>query len=148
LKVLLALFNSKLIDWFFRLGSTNSKVNDYQVKVLPTPSFQGNAGKEAALPPDFRKAVERDKLEEALTVLEPLLANPPFSSGVMVAMEHLVEEIMRIEDRRGDIARTERSALAPEAQPYQDLIDRILYRLAGLTDAEAQGLEKRLAGML
>ena len=43
-----------------------------------------------------------------------------------------------------DIARTERSALAVEAQPYQDLLDRILYRMAGLTDAEAQGLEKRL----
>ena len=37
LNVLMALFNSKLLDWFFRLGSTNSKVNDYQVKVLPTP---------------------------------------------------------------------------------------------------------------
>jgi hypothetical protein len=47
-----------------------------------------------------------------------------------------------------DIARTERSALAPKAQPYQDLIDRILYRLAGLTDAEAQGLETRLEQML
>jgi hypothetical protein len=38
--------------------------------------------------------------------------------------------------------------LAPKTQPYQDLIDRILYRMAGLTDAEAQGLEKRLEGML
>ena len=47
-----------------------------------------------------------------------------------------------------DIARTKRSALASEAQPYQDLIDRILYRLAGLMDAEAQGLEKRLEAML
>jgi hypothetical protein len=46
------------------------------------------------------------------------------------------------------IAGTERSALAPEAQPYQDLIDRILFRLAGLTDEEVQGLEKRLEGML
>jgi hypothetical protein len=27
LNLLLALFNSKLLDWFFRLGSTNSKVN-------------------------------------------------------------------------------------------------------------------------
>jgi len=60
----------------------------------------------------------------------------------------LVDEITKIEAARGDIARTERSALAPEAQPYQDLIDRILYRLAGLTDAEAQGLEKRLEAML
>jgi hypothetical protein len=47
-----------------------------------------------------------------------------------------------------EIARTERSALAPEAQPYQDLIDRILFRLAGLNDDEARGLEKRLRAML
>ena len=47
-----------------------------------------------------------------------------------------------------DIGRTGSSALAPEAQPYQDLIDRILYRMAGLTDAEVKGLEKRLEGML
>jgi hypothetical protein len=47
-----------------------------------------------------------------------------------------------------DIARTERSALAPEAQPYQDLIDRILYSMAGLTDDDVKCLEKRLEGML
>jgi hypothetical protein len=47
-----------------------------------------------------------------------------------------------------DIVWTKRSALAPEAQPYHDRIDRILYRLAGLTDAAAKGLEKRLVGML
>jgi hypothetical protein len=47
-----------------------------------------------------------------------------------------------------DIARTERSALASEAQPYQDLHDRILYRLTGLSGAETQALEKRLEAML
>ena len=38
--------------------------------------------------------------------------------------------------------------LAPPAHPLQDLIDRILYALAGLTATEAAGLEQRLAGML
>jgi len=59
--------------------------------------------------------------------------------------------ICKAEAARGDIARSARSALAPEAQPFQDLIDCILcilYSMAGLTDAEAQGLEKRLEGML
>ncbi len=41
-----------------------------------------------------------------------------------------------------------RAALAPEAQPLQDLIDRILFGMAGLTEAEAAGLESRLANML
>jgi hypothetical protein len=148
LNIIMALFNSKLLDWFFRLGSTNSKVNDYQVNVLPAPVFARSAGKDSDVPRAFRKSIERGKLDEALTVLEPLLSQPPFSSAVMVAIAYLVEQIMRVENQRGEIARAERSALAPESQPYQDLIDWILYCMAGLTDAEAQGLEKRLEGML
>ena len=93
-------------------------------------------------------ALERESWDEALTLIEPLLDKPPFSPTIMACIVFLVDEITKIETARGDIARTERSALAPEAQPYQDLIDRILYRIAGLTDAEAQGLEKRLKGML
>ena len=40
--------------------------------------------------------------------------------------------------------------LAPnsKAQPLQDLLDRIIFRMAGLTDAESAGLEQRLAKML
>ena len=37
---------------------------------------------------------------------------------------------------------------APEAQPLQDLLDRMIYRMAGLTDTEARGLEERLSRML
>ena len=59
-----------------------------------------------------------------------------------------MKRIRAIETDRGEIARSERSALAPEAQPIQDLIDRILYRMAGLTEDEAQGLEDRLERML
>ena len=46
------------------------------------------------------------------------------------------------------IARTERSALDPRAQPLQDLLDRIIFRMAGLTDAESKAREERLATML
>jgi len=63
-------------------------------------------------------------------------------------MVRLADEILKIESARGDIASTERSALSPEAEPYQDLIDRILYRMAGLTDVEARGLDERLRVML
>jgi hypothetical protein len=66
----------------------------------------------------------------------------------MAAVVYLVEQIKVLEEQRGEIARTERSSLAPEAQPYQDLLDSILYRIAGLTDAETKGLEARLAEML
>lgn len=54
-----------------------------------------------------------------------------------------VNQIINIERDR-----SERSALATAAQPLQDLLDRIIYRIAGLTDAEAKGLEERLSNML
>ena len=59
----------------------------------------------------------------------------------------LVKRITAIEAARGEIARTERSARAPAAQPCQDLIDRILHSLAGLSDTDWHGLEERLARM-
>ena len=34
------------------------------------------------------------------------------------------------------------------AQPFQDLIERLLYAMAGLTPDESAGLEARLAQML
>jgi len=36
----------------------------------------------------------------------------------------------------------------PDIQPLQDLLDRTICRMAGLTNAEARGLEQRLARML
>jgi len=59
-----------------------------------------------------------------------------------------VDRITAIEESRGDISRSSRSALDPQAQPFQDLIDRLFYAMAGLTNHEVEGLEKRLATML
>lgn len=59
-----------------------------------------------------------------------------------------VHRIMTVSQARGTIARSERSALDRAAQPYQDLIDRLFYAMAGLTDDDIQGLEDRLARML
>jgi hypothetical protein len=39
LNFLLALLNSKLADWYFRLGSTNAHVSHYQLYNLPCPIF-------------------------------------------------------------------------------------------------------------
>ena len=63
-------------------------------------------------------------------------------------MQLLVQEITDIETARGEIARAERSALASKAQPLQDLLDHMIYRMAGLADDDIAGLEERLARML
>jgi len=101
-----------------------------------------------ALIEKFDTELNRNRWNDTFLSIEKMLAEAPFSSIVMKCMIRLVENIIRIETDRGEIARTDRSTLATEAQPYQDLFDRILFRLAGLTDAEAEGLERRLATML
>jgi hypothetical protein len=45
---------------------------------------------------------------------------------------------------RGDIARAERSALAPPAELLQDLLDRTIFRMAGLSDQETNAPKDRL----
>jgi hypothetical protein len=150
LGVLLALLNSKLLEWYFRIGSTNAMVNEYQINNLPAPeiAIALSAKREISELDGFAKMIERKKWDESFMTLESHLTSAPFPSCVMTCLIRLVDEIAKIEKARGEIARSDRSALAPEAQPYQDLIDRIIYRMAGLTDAEARGLELRLAEML
>jgi hypothetical protein len=149
LEFVLALLNSKLSDWYFRLGSTNAVVSHYQLYNLPCPRFTPRATADG----DRRQkralaALRQGRPADVLAELRPLLDRPPFSTAVQVVIVAAVERIIAIERERGDIARTDRSALAPEAQPYQDLIDQLFYRMAGLTDDEIRGLEERYSRML
>jgi len=149
LEVILAIFNSKLADWYFRLGSTNAMVGEYQVKNLPCPMFteQGTSAdermREAAL-----SAIRIGNLNNVFEVLKPGVEEPPFSAAVRDTIVALVHQIIRLEQARGEISRAERSALCHKAQPYQNLIDRLFYTMAGLTDEEVKGLEERLVKML
>jgi len=149
LPLLLGLLNSKLLDWYFRLGSTNSKVNEYQFNNLPCPAFAEKATAEDRRILDRARApVAQGDFEAAFAALGPGLAQPPFSPAVRDVIVDLVNRIIAIEAARGEIPRAARSALAPAAQPLQDFIDRVLYAMAGLTDDEVRGLEDRLARML
>lgn len=83
-----------------------------------------------------------------MRALMPALEAPPFPLAVQTVMIELVRRIIDAEHARGEISRTQRSALAPAAQVYQDFLDRLLYAMAGLTQEEIIGLEHRLAHML
>ena len=145
----LALLNSKLADWYFRLGSTNAAVSHYQLYNLPCPQFGDKLDKTGkTMLAAATAAVGTGQLEQAFDALRPGLIGAPFSPAVRDAIVELVNRIIQAEQARGEIARSDRSALCPEAQPYQDLIDRLFYAMAGLTDQEARGLEDRLARML
>ncbi len=149
LRFVLALLNSKLADWYFRLGSTNAAVSHYQLHNLPCPKFVG-ADQDAA--PTFRAkamlALKANRLDEVMSVLAPLLDVSPFVPVIQDVLVEAADTIMKIETTRGVISRSDRSALSEKAQPYQDLIDCLFYRMAGLTNAEAGGLESRLSEML
>jgi len=93
-------------------------------------------------------ALKRGDVDQALSALANGLRSAPFSAAVCDTIVEAVNRIISIERARGTIARSERSALDRAAQPYQDLIDRLFYAMAGLTDDDIQGLEDRLARML
>ena len=149
LKFVLALLNSKLVDWYFRLGSTNAAVSHYQIYNLPCPRFAELSGRtdqkieEAAV-----SAVSDGELDLAFDLIRRSTTDAPFSPAIRGVIIEAVNAIIKIEIDRGEIARHDRSRLAPAAQPYQDFIDRLFYGMAGLTAEEAHGLEARLAQML
>lgn len=164
LGTILAILNSKLAEWYFRLGSSNAMIGEYQLHNLPCPAFA-----EKPMPADrkmqaevtavldvwaggtSRKAGPADPekmIREVCGILQPAMAKPPYGRAVRDTIIELVGRIAAIEKRRGEISRSDRSALALAAQPYQELIDRIFYQLAGLSEADWRGLEERLAKML
>jgi hypothetical protein len=95
----------------------------------------------------MRSIIEADT-DTAFDSIADLLEEAPFSTTVRDCVVAAVNWIIDIERDRGDIARAARSALAPAAQPIQDLLDKIIYRMAGLNEQEAISLEKRLERML
>ena len=155
LKGLLACLNSKYATWYLLVSGNKpygtgdfARLTKKDLAELPTPIFVLDSTNDLRVPDGLENALAHFNLADAEKSIEPHIGRPPFSACLLACLVRLVDSIISIEFARGDITRTERSALAPEAQPYQDLIDRILFRMAGLSDAEAQGLEKRLEGML
>lgn len=149
LETVLVLLNSTLCEWFFRLGSTNAMVSEYQFNILPCPIFAAEESpSDARLRDAALAAIRASRPGDAFDTLRPALANPPFPKAAQDILADLARRIIRAEQARGPITRAQRSELSADAQPLQALIDRILYTMAGLTDAEARGLEERLARML
>src|SRR2546427_25965 len=98
------------------------------------------AGRPPPRPPRGAGGGAADRAEEGLALLRPLLAGPPFSPAVRRVIIAAVQQIRTLEADRGEIARTERSALDPSAQPFQDMIDQLFYGMAGLTAPEVDAL--------
>lgn len=144
LDLILALLNCKILDWYFRLGSTNSKVNEYQFNILPVPAICDD-GAEIQWQP-----LAKTKRWRELTnrLCEACVAEGLMPRAVAEALAEMSRRIQEIERKRVLKNRSERSQLADEAQPIQDAIDTVLFRFYGLSEDEGNYVGKRLKEML
>ena len=138
---------ARVSDWYFRLGSTNAHVSHYQLYNLPCPLFD-----DGRMPPSEWRRCEEAFNGEDWSRLRELVrestAQTPVGALARDVIGEAAHRIRAIEAHRGNITRAQRSALAEQAQPLQDLIDYVLFRLYGLTDDDAAALEERLVQML
>ncbi len=135
--------NSLILDWYFRLSSTNSKVNEYQFNLLPIP--------EIAAPDGVWRSADTDSDSVADTVdklLEMCGESGSVSSPVAAGIVALSRRLQEIEGRRILKNRFERARLALESQPFQDAVDAIWFKCYGLSEDDAEFVRGRLAEML
>jgi type I restriction-modification system DNA methylase subunit len=147
LDLLIVLLNSKLIDWYFTIGSTNSKVNEYQFNNLPCPIF----GAEMTTANSVQLAAWLRELERSPAAVMDAIASAieevPFNPAIAALLIELSRRIRSVEEGRGPVGKAARAHLADAAKPLQDLTDAILFRMAGFSESEVSELSKRLAEM-
>lgn len=142
--LLLALLNSAFLDWYFRLGSTNSKVNEYQFNALPCPTVVDRPIG-SAWQPLLRRA-DWEALVAWCT--SNLHGDGQMPADVAEAMAAMSRRIQDLEAERTLDSRSDRSHLTPEAQPIQEAIDAVLFGCFGLTPSEGDFIKGRLKEML
>lgn len=140
----LALMNSEMYDWFFRLTSTNAHVSHYQIVKLPAPSIVPNPKVNGWR--ELMKNESWEKLEDRLA--GALTGHGEMPDDVATAISALSQRIQKIESKRRLSGRNERSRLADDSIPIQQVIDSLLFKCFGLSGNEANHIKGRLEEML
>ena len=144
LDLLLALLNSKICDWYFRLTSTNATVSHYQIYSLPMLSLV-----EGPCPTKWKTSFKKGEWDELVNMLFSACITPgQLPKGVASVLEGMSSKIQAIESSRTLNSRADRSRLASESQPIQDAIDKVLFHSFGLSEDDARYIEQRLTEML
>ena len=144
LDLVLAFLNSKVADWYFRLTSTSAAVSHYQLYALPIPTI---VDEPCSL--DWRPTFDAgDWGNLSSQLVAACRATGKLPRDVALAIEHMSLHLRTIESKRMLSGRAERSRLASESQPIQDAINRVLFHSYGLSEDDAQYVEKRLTEML
>jgi type I restriction-modification system DNA methylase subunit len=144
LDLLLAILNSKISDWLFRLSSTSAAVSHYQILRLPIP---------------YIKNTERCEVVDNMINLKHWYKLKSFALNactkpgsmpnvVAYALIEMSRQISKSESARKLNNRSERSSLSPESQEIQDVIDSLLFRCYGLSEEEGEYIATRLKEML
>jgi hypothetical protein len=143
LRFVTAYLNSEIADWYFRITSSNSKVNEYQFNSLPLPK--------PAPPSNIRweplfDSEDWDGLREALTGACDTPGTLP--ADVISALGACSGKISRFEKSRALTRRSDRAKLGTEAAAIQTIVDAVFFKAFGLTDAEAAYVRQRRTEML
>ena len=149
LEFLLFVLNSTFADWYFRLGSTNAAVSHYQLLNIPCPRFSSEytAGDQKTL----------DRLEVQLKALDfAAIAKMSLAlaekQGCAPTLDAVIVRLVRFieveEDRRGQVARSARSALSENAESCQVILNKLMLALLGLRADRHEYIEARLKQML
>ncbi len=140
----IALLNSKISDWFFRLSSSNAAISHYQIYSLPAPAILPTGGS-----CNWTHLLEGRRWAELRRALCDACTEPgTLPKSVADTVVEMSRAIQAIEAERILEDRSERSHLAPESQPIQDAIDAVVFRCYGLSDDDAHYVESRLKEML
>lgn len=146
LSLILFVLNSSFADWYFRLGSTNAHVSQYQLQTIPCPKFELN---DSGAPVDVSE-VERLLAEGQFAELETAVL--AMASGVCTTkaanvIKVLVQYIEEQERLRGVITRAERSRLSENGTAAQAILDRAMLSFLGILESY-EYIRLRLAEML
>ena len=119
-------------------------INEYQFNQLPAPSFSDSRSSG-----DWLSLIRTGKWSDLANLLSSACTEPGvMPKDVAEAIAEMSRRIQDIEARRVLKNRAERSRLAPESQPIQAAIDKVLFRCYGLSEEDALYIEKRLQEML
>jgi hypothetical protein len=148
-ELLLALLNSQLLEWYFRLGTSNSKLNEYQFDNLPCPIFSVDSSHESD---DLMRRVD------VLLESEDVAGVRDLAEGIVVAdatlkktcgdlIVRLARKICEIETSRGRVTKQARSKLDTRAQEYQKIIDELLFAAARFSAEDVEGINSRMKSL-
>ena len=140
LDVLLLYLNSILSDWYFRLSSTNSKVNEYQFNALPF--FQSE---KIDTPPDILTLLEKNHYPDVIIKLDRYIKQyNKVPNWAMQILRKISQDIQVIEQKRIITSRKQRSSLSRDSSYLQRYADIIFFTIFQLSEEDSSYIENRV----